>query len=261
MHSYLIVIPFYDKFDSINRCMESILAAKNKAIDLIEKLNIVIVDDGSKSKELSLEDINCYESFESVHVSRIPNSGCAQARLHGIKVGAINMSDDTYVIHIDPDDTIMDDMFIQIDSWINKFPEVDVLVGNLLMYDCGVYNPYIITPALNRMIGKVYPPEIGNCLSQGHPVIYKYAKLGLWKKCLDNCNLRINCCEDLFLTVLLYRYVKTVVYTDILYYEYEYGQSTSIMSGAKDEPMDSRITYMYARYMENINGDIIKEVY
>lgn len=240
----VVVIPYYDKADKIRDCLESIRAA-HKAYP-IGGIETIISDDGSKVPV----DIELIKEFEDIglRICSHRNVGCAQARLMGIKYSISD--DDAMVFHVDPDDTIEESTFESVAGWVSQL-EADVYIGNLRMFDSGVNIPYYVAPHGDPMpmeIGCRYPADIRDIMKRGHCVVYKFARLGIWRKCLDKSNLRVNCNEDLFLSVLLYQVAKNVVYTDICHYNYEFGQSTSIMANTERnvEPRDSKLTYMLA---------------
>lgn len=247
----LVVIPYYNKGDKIINCLNSIVLAHNDYP--LQEIETIISDDGS-SEEVDKSLIEKYSSI-NLKIVRHENVGCAQARLIGI--GASSLSDDAMVFHVDPDDTISMSSFYNLSGWM-RLVEADVYIGNLKMFDSGVNIPYYVTPHGDphpMKLGQVYKTDIRDIMKRGHCVVYKFARLGLWRKCLNRSKLRVNCNEDLFLSTLLYTVAKTVVYTDICHYNYEFGQSTSIMSNTEKnvEPRDSKLTYMLAGMLSEMS--------
>lgn len=251
---FAVIIPYYNKEKEIERCLQSIEEAYREYGD--GTIQVVVSDDGSKIPFSSKDIRDKYPHLEIIDFNH-KNVGCAQARLLGIQ--GCTMPDDTMIVHVDPDDTIDIDTFWNIESWVENFPNVDVYLGNLRMYDSGINIPYYVTPRRmnDKIIGKVYQADIQDIMKCGHPVVFKFARLGLWRTCLNKSNLRVNCNEDLFLSTLLYMTAKTVVYTDICHYNYEFGQPTSIMSGTTKgvEPRDSKLTYMLAGLLREVRDD------
>lgn len=255
---FAVIIPYYNKEKEIERCLASIQKACESYMN--EVVDVVVSDDGSKIPFSSKDIKDKYPLLRIIDYNH-KNVGCAQARLLGIEklIESSNLFADPMVVHVDPDDTIDESTFWQIDKWTARFPDVDVLIGNLRMYDSGIGIPYYVTPRRNnnKIVGKVYPTDIADIMNCGHPVVYKFAKMKLWSKCLRKSYLRVNCNEDLFLSALLYMQAKTVVYTDICHYNYEFGQPTSIMSGTTKgmEPRDSKLTYMLAGLLREVCND------
>lgn len=106
---FSIVIPLYNKEQTIDRAIESIL---NQSYD---KFEIIIVDDGSTDN--SLEKAKNYEDSR-IKIYKQKNSGVSSARNKGIEKAKYN-----YIGFLDADDMWKKNFLKEIVFLINKYPD------------------------------------------------------------------------------------------------------------------------------------------
>lgn len=126
MAKFSVIIPLYNKQESIRKTVESILA------QTFTDFELVIVNDGSKDK--SLEIVNSIEDSRIVIVDK-PNGGVSSARNAGIEKA---MSE--WVSFIDADDYWNPHYLETVKTAIEKYPAASVVVTN---YKKGEENPYV----------------------------------------------------------------------------------------------------------------------
>ena len=115
-----IVIPLYNKENYIKRTLLSIIDTFGRVYNEKE-YEIVIVDDGSKDKSVSVvESINS----NVVKLYKQENGGPSKARNNGV-----NFSDGKYVIFCDADDIILPNYGDYIKYSIDNYPDNDVFVA------------------------------------------------------------------------------------------------------------------------------------
>ncbi|MEW5137968.1 glycosyltransferase family A protein [Escherichia coli] len=115
-----IVIPLYNKENYIKRTLLSIIDTFGRVYNEKE-YEIVIVDDGSKDKSVSVvESINS----NVVKLYKQENGGPSKARNNGV-----NFSDGKYVIFCDADDIILPNYGDYIKYSIDNYPDHDVFVA------------------------------------------------------------------------------------------------------------------------------------
>ena len=128
MIKYTIILPCFNVAGFLGKCLSSIF--RNNTTEL----EIVIIDDGSTDDfKGSVEDffdikINGKTTLfkhrsASVKVVRQENSGVSAARNRGLKLAT-----GKYILFMDPDDYISDDMFEKIERIIFENPEFDMLI-------------------------------------------------------------------------------------------------------------------------------------
>lgn len=102
------VIPSYNSAETIKRAIESILKQKTNI-----KYEIIIIDDGStdNTEEIMKE----YEKNEKVKYYKKENSGVADTRNYGV-----SKSSGDYIIFVDSDDYVSENLLKDIESYILK---------------------------------------------------------------------------------------------------------------------------------------------
>lgn len=106
-----IIIPAYNTEDCIERCLDSIQS---------DKVNVVIVDDGSVDRTGIILDEYCqrHDNFKVIHTE---NRGAAAARREGLKY--VNTK---YFSYVDSDDMIRSKEYMNL---ISKMEENDLKIG------------------------------------------------------------------------------------------------------------------------------------
>ena len=146
-----IIIPLYNKQGSIKSTIESILSQEYNDFE------IVVVDDGSTDK--SVQVVKSI-SDDRIHLYQKENGGPASARNYGVK-----MAKGKWVLFLDSDDTLVDNMLVEVINNIHRKRFVDVFTYNqyyeingqrfLRVHNYG--NGYILFPFLSYYFDEIYP--------------------------------------------------------------------------------------------------------
>lgn len=112
---FSIVIPLYNKADTILRALNSI------AVQSFKDYEVIVVDDGSMDKSASL--VRSYKKIAKLLLIQQENSGVSSARNKGAAVAK-----GEYIAFLDADDCWMEDYLVTIEEMI-KSNHTAVLVG------------------------------------------------------------------------------------------------------------------------------------
>ena len=121
MKSYTIsiIIPVYNREETLNRCIDSILKSKHKDIE------IIIVDDGSTDESWNIIQSYTDNRIKSIHIE---NSGVTVARNVGLKVAKGD-----YIHFVDSDD------FLDLDIYTILRNVITDELPDMIMFDYNVY--------------------------------------------------------------------------------------------------------------------------
>lgn len=112
---FSIVIPLYNKQDSIHRAIHSVL---DQVVDKVVQYEVIIVDDGSSDNSLSIVNrIQREYSDREITVYSQANAGVSSARNKGIELASAN-----FIAFLDADDTYQPDFLSEIHALITKHP-------------------------------------------------------------------------------------------------------------------------------------------
>lgn len=155
MEKVSIIIPVYNAFNTIDKCIDSVMNQTYKNIELL------LINDGSKDK--SLTKLRKYESkYDFIKVIDKENEGVAKTRNLGIKKAT-----GKYVMFIDNDDFIKEDY---VETYVNEIVNSgsDVVIGGFkrvntkgkILYENGLKNThwsrYIITAPWAKIFRRDY---------------------------------------------------------------------------------------------------------
>lgn len=112
---FSIVVPVFNSSKTIRNCLDSILLQSYKNYE------VVIVNDGSTddSKEICSEYTSKYSNF---HLHNFSNLGVTINRIRG-KL----LSKGDYIIFVDSDDTINQDLLLTLNKVLHKHPDLDLI--------------------------------------------------------------------------------------------------------------------------------------
>ena len=116
-----IIVPVYNGEKTIKRCIDSILE------QTYENIEIIIVNDGSVDNTLSICEKN-YKNNKNVFIFNINNGGVSNARNFGIE-----KSTGEYIIFVDGDDTLDQDMIISL--YNNLKSNKDIVICGIKLLD------------------------------------------------------------------------------------------------------------------------------
>ena len=216
-----IIVPIYNYVNLIRENIESVLNQKTKY-----NYELILVDDGSTdgAREVLLE----YKDFPNVNVILQSNQGIAGARNTGI-----NAATGKYIMFIDCDDTIHEDMVESLmDCIINSNCDIVMCAHNLVKEKDG---------SVFQVIPNIYPQENLFNYKNGDEIM-NYAGLPwgkVYKRELWN-NVRFlrgYWYEDTIIQWLLFTQCKKFKYLPKVEYEYRwYENNFSRVQGKKKNP-------------------------
>lgn len=125
-----VVLPVYNVEKYIRKCLESIIAQENCGYTI----ECIIIDDASPDDSMTIvKEIiaNYHGSAITFRVIRHKvNKGLSVARNAGIKV-----STGDFLFFIDSDDELLENSFVRFLDYYQKYPLVDVIIGNSLVFE------------------------------------------------------------------------------------------------------------------------------
>ena len=134
---FSIVVPLYNKGYSVCRCIDSILSQS------FERYELIIVNDGSTDKSLSIVESNYKDEIDSGVITIVSqlNKGVSAARNLGVKLSKSN-----YICFLDADD-----------EWLPGF----LKTMSLLVERCPEANLYCLAHMVSKEGGVHYRPKHG----------------------------------------------------------------------------------------------------
>ena len=111
---FSVVIPLYNKADTILRTLRSVIQQKFRDFE------IVVVDDGSKDSGAQL--VESFDTNVPVRLIRQSNAGVSTARNHGVAE-----SRGRYTAFLDADDEWHPDFLLELSKILLKFPKAEVI--------------------------------------------------------------------------------------------------------------------------------------
>lgn len=128
-----VVIPVYNVEKYIRRCLESIIGQENSSYTI----ECLIIDDASPDDSMTIvKEIvaNYHGSAITFRIIRHEvNKGLSEARNAGIKV-----STGDFLFFVDSDDELLENSFLRFLDYYQKYPLVDVIIGNSLDFENGI---------------------------------------------------------------------------------------------------------------------------
>lgn len=118
-----VVVPVYNVEDYVETCVRSLLP-----VEASEEIEILLIDDGSTDHSGELCD-QLASSYANVQVYHKANGGLSDARNYGM-----HRADGEYIVFIDSDDFVREDMMNRILPVLRK-GKVQVLLWDADMYD------------------------------------------------------------------------------------------------------------------------------
>lgn len=119
-YRFSIVVPVYQVEAYLEKCVHSLLRQK----DMEDKIEILLVDDGSKDKSGEMCDAFA-ENYPGVKVLHKENGGLSSARNYGI-----DRALGTYILFVDSDDYIEDCTCQRLGKILELYGDVDVIGFN-----------------------------------------------------------------------------------------------------------------------------------
>lgn len=114
---YSIIIPAYNAEKYIEKTLKKTLTVRGDSFE------IVVVDDGSKDSTTEICDRYSLNYPEKVKVVHQRNEGQLCARINGIKAATGD-----YILFLDADDELSEDIFIKLTLLLNKYDNPDMII-------------------------------------------------------------------------------------------------------------------------------------
>lgn len=178
-----IIIPCYNREDYISDAVDSCLRQTYKNIE------IIVVDDGSSDN--SVDVITSNYSNKLLLITQ-ENKGTASARNKGL-----NASSGEFVIFLDSDDWITDDLVESHIKTLNRWPEVDICCADSAAVDnngemSGVRkSPWPDTPANPLQLFLLKPPPFPACEIYRKSTILKHGGFDEDMKAFTDAGIRL----------------------------------------------------------------------
>ena len=119
MASFSIIIPLYNKEQTIEQTIQSVLMQK------MEDMEILVIDDGSTDNSASLVK---QISDGRIRLISVPNGGPSSARNHGIREAK-----NDWLLFLDADDLLLPEALCRFEEVINQFPGYAFYTGAYLV--------------------------------------------------------------------------------------------------------------------------------
>lgn len=118
MPKFSLIVPVYKVEEYLPKCIESVLAQKEQDFELL------LVDDGSPDNCGKICDDYAAKYPQKIIAIHQPNGGAGAARNHGIR-----LSKGEYILFLDSDDYLADDLLSDLAAVIEKKPVDLILYG------------------------------------------------------------------------------------------------------------------------------------
>ena len=250
-----IIIPVYNGESTIKKCIESAIS---------DKVEIIIVDDGSKDGSLKI----CQEyekNNNNINVYHQENKGPAFARKLGIE-----KSSSKYVMFLDCDDYYEDGIYDRILEVIKKYNSPDIIRFRYRKVSDG-YNQYEYFPDPEKIISRKDFKELV------YPMFFQgYMLNSLWTNCVKreifnkivflDTEEKLQFGEDLIVNLRIFSNVRNVVFLKDILYNYIYNQDSTtntkntdkILKNLEDSIYIYTKLYEYLTEWEMYNKDNVK---
>jgi glycosyltransferase involved in cell wall biosynthesis len=248
-----IAVATYNMENYLSRCLDSVLMT-----DILNKIEIIIVNDGSTDNSLSIAQSYKVKFPKSIIIIDKPNGhygSCINA--------ALKIATGKYFRILDPDDWFDSDVFVQ---YVNKLESIDVDIvitnysreyvnGNRIVAFSETYTKNIIHE--KECDFKKYDFKDGNLLCM-HSMTY-YTQL------LIKTNLRLTegiCYTDTEYCFYPLEHVNSFIYLDVVLYKYyigREGQSVSPDSIKKYKEHSYKIVNRMIEYLSLSNNTVSKQ--
>ena len=124
MPKFSLIVPVYKVEEYLPKCIESVLAQKYQDFELL------LIDDGSPDNCGRICDEYAAKYPEKILAVHQPNGGAGAARNHGIR-----LSKGEYILFLDSDDSISEDLLSDLASVIEQNPVDLILYGARVIKD------------------------------------------------------------------------------------------------------------------------------
>lgn len=236
MKELSVIIPCYNYGRFIQEALSSVLSNQ----DLMDRIEIIVVDDGSTDDE-TIQFLNGY-SHPHVRLIRQSNMGLAHARNNGI-----HSSTSDYLLFLDADNRIERNFLTDFFSLLNEKRSFDVLYGNALYF--GDVNQ-VYKPGRFNVIKLLLNNYIDACM-----IVKKscFTELGNYDTHMPAMGW-----EDWDLNIRLAIANKVAIYNDKIYFHYRFHHKSMINSNHSNAYEDVK-KYINQKYLPNVNRETLQE--
>lgn len=240
-----VIVPIYNVENYLGRCLESILK------QTLRDWECLLIDDGSTDRSGSICDefMNSDNRFRVFHKQ---NEGVALTRKFGMNNASVE-----YIIHVDSDDYIENDMLERMYDEINKL-NVDILVTDYYL-ESENGDPVIVEQ-----------PFYGHtCHEMVEEILYQKLHGGLWNKLMKASIYRtflpefykdINHSEDVLMWAQLSRFSISVAYMNSAFYHYISRDGVGITINYTKETFYTRLRFIDKLKSYNIHPKAINSL-
>lgn len=204
-----IVIPVYNSFQYIDRCLDSVINQD------FEQIEVCLVDDGSTDGSGEICD-KYAKKYSNISVYHKKNEGASLARRYGLEKAR-----GEYVTFVDSDDWISSDYVSRLYSLIETY---NVSVGA-----CAVQRVRIgVKPEIKEIDYQSILISFDSLI----PRFFKYEFWGFWgkiylKSCLEDLIFPVaTLSEDYYVMAQLFNKERQMAYTEEPLYYYEYHENS-----------------------------------
>ncbi|MDK0927596.1 glycosyltransferase family 2 protein [Clostridium perfringens] len=222
-----VIIPVYNVEKYLQRCIDSVIS------QTYENLEIICINDGSTDGSCEILKQNKIKEKRLIVLEQ-KNKGVSNARNRGVKIAK-----GEFIIFIDSDDTLENDMIKFLVECFNKY-EVDIVHctynrienNKIIKRINNIKSPYFQDNSqgvIDLLEGKKVDPTLCTKLFK--------------KKLFENIEIdeSINTNEDLLLNFYLFRQAKLSVYLDVAKYNYIYRKGSASTSEMTLKKLEDQI--------------------
>lgn len=185
-----IITPFYKG----NKYMKNFVECINKSVRRIDcEVELIMVND-SPDEKININGL--LDNINLLIINNKINEGIHKSRINGLK-----KSSGDYILFLDQDDFIDEDFFYSNLSYINKYPNYDMIVGNGIEELQEKNNIIYKNKMIMKMVSKkrTYFSVRNFIFSPGQCLIKKKSIPDYWLKNI----LKINGADDYYLWILM----------------------------------------------------------
>ena len=240
-----VIVPIYNVENYLHDCINSIICQS------YEKLEIILVDDGSTDSSSEIAD-----SFSDtrIRVYHRQNGGASKARNFGV-----DHANGDFLAFVDADDTIAKDYIkFLVENALKNNADISICISNIISDSdrCvkdwqGEYKVKVCEK--NEGIIHLLKADAFGC------GINKLYRKEVWRTYRIDETIRIN--EDLLMNYYCFTESNVIVYSNAKLYNYRHRHGSASRSGFDERQLDAvRVNEMIVRHAFNQSNEQVKSV-